>query len=103
MQFKIGDTFLYLADISGVSPGELIGYTPTSQVRSAITGSLYGQVVCSWTDIGATNQLQLLVSDTSIWRPGPAVLDVQFTRAADGFVRSTDTMPFTIVQDVTRP
>lgn len=103
MRHKIGDTFLYLATLNGVSPGDLVGYTPTSQVRSAITGSLYGQAQCIWADVGATDQVQLFVSDTTRWRPGPALLDVQFTRAADGFVRSTLTMPFTIVQDVTRP
>jgi hypothetical protein len=102
MQHKIGDTFFYLVTLDGVEPGELSGYTPSSQVRSSF-GTLYGQATCKWADAGAATQVQLLISDTQRWRPGPAVLDVQFTRDADGFVRSTATTPFTIVQDVTRP
>lgn len=102
MQHKIGDTFLYLAMVKGVDPGELVGYTPACQVRTPF-GTLYGQAVCIWTDAGTTQQVKLFISDTSHWRPGPAVLDIQFTRDSDGLIRSTDTTTFTIVQDVTRP
>jgi hypothetical protein len=102
MQHKIGDTFFYLVTLDGVEPGELAGYTPSSQVRSSF-GTLYGQAICQWADAGDATQVQLLISDTRRWRPGPAVVDIQFTRDTDGFDRSTDTLSFTIVQDVTRP
>lgn len=102
MQHKIGDTFLYLLTVKGVNPGELAGYTPTCQVRSQF-GVLYGQAVCSWADVGTLDQLTLFISDTSQWKPGVAELDVQFTRDFDGFTRSTKTITFSIVQDVTRP
>ncbi|WP_213881185.1 hypothetical protein [Pseudomonas sp. dw_358] len=101
MQFKIGDTFLYLVTLNGVDLGELVGYTPTSQVRS-LSGSLYSQVVCTWVDPDTTQQMQIYVADTSRWRPGPGFFDIQFARDVDGFTRSTITVPFTIVQDVTR-
>lgn len=101
MRHKIGDTFLYLVTLNGVAPGEFADYTPSCQIRS-LTGDLWNTLTCTWVDPVVATQVQITTSDFSKWKAGQAQFDVQFKNAA-GFVRSTDTVTFQVVQDVTQP
>lgn len=102
MQVKIGDTFAFLTTLVGVNSGDLAGYAPSCQIRGP-SGSLMSQVACAWVDASVALELQLLVNDTSDWRPGPAFIDIKFVRASDGFTLSTLTISFIIIRDVTQP
>lgn len=102
MRHKRGDTFQYSAVLNGVADGELAGWIPSCQIRD-MRGSLVSEVVSEWVDPVAARAVLLTATDTQLWKLGAAVFDVQFTRASDGFSRSSPTVQFDIVEDVTRP
>lgn len=104
MQHKRGDTFQYVAHLkSPVADGEFAGTVPTCQIRD-LKGILIADVNASWIDPVTARSINLHVTtSTQAWKLGTAIFDVQFTRTSDGFVRSTNTGQFEIIDDVTKP
>lgn len=96
-----GDTFARLLTIPTAIPdGFFVGWTPTAQARTQ-KGQLVAEFVCEWSDPVTTRQLTVKCIDTSAWPLVPLDVDVQFKRDADGVVRSTSTVTFAIVKDIT--
>lgn len=100
---KVGDSFTRVLTIpTEFGDGYFVGWVPRSQFRDA-EGVLIAEVVCEWLDPVTTRVLKLRVVNTTTWPLGTALIDVQFTRTADGEVMSTTTAKLTVVQDVTEP
>ena len=101
-QHKQGDSFTRLLAIpADFADGYFVGWDVKSQVRSE-TGELVSDCVCSWLDAVTTRNLKIRVANTTAWAPGRLMVDVQFTRAADGEVMSTTTATINVVKDVTQ-
>lgn len=105
---KQGDTFLYSYPVTDSNGAPVTGIASKfkSQVKSrpGTRGELYGNLtVTEDTETAGTYILKSGVTDgvqdTQIWKEGTAVFDIQYTDA--GVVRSTYTIQFTIVGDVT--
>ena len=96
MEHKRGDTFEYAAVLPS---DEFADWVPTCQVRDG-SDQLIANVAATWTSDTAIN---LLVADTSNWKLGSARFDIRLERPADGYVRTTNPVDFTIVETVTRP
>lgn len=100
---KRGDSFSRLITIPpDLADGHFVGWLVAAQVRDA-SGVLLGDLTCEWLDQQTTRELRVTALTTTDWRVGRAELDVQFTRATDGWVQSTETHSVTIVRDVTQP
>jgi hypothetical protein len=103
MEHKRGDTFDYVAMFpEGTEPGLWVDFVPTAQIRD-FADKLVDNVECAWVDPVTTLAVSLHVTVTSKWRLGPVSMDIQFKRPSDGVIRSTRTLQFSIVEDVTRP
>lgn len=103
MRHKRGDTFDYVAILPASIPdGYYLGRIPTCQIRD-MRGKKIADVVTEWVDPVTTRSVGLHVADTQAWPIGSAVFDVQFLRESDGDIRSTLTIQFLIIEDVTRP
>lgn len=103
MEHKRGDTFDFVAIFPDTVPeGSFLDFVPTAQIRD-FADRLVSNVECEWVDPLTTMSVSLHVSDTSQWRLGPVDMDIQLKRPSDGVVRSTSTLQFSIVEDVTRP
>lgn len=103
MEHKRGDTFDYVAILPDTVPeGSFVDFLPTAQIRD-FADRLVANVECAWVDPVTTMSISLHVTDTSAWRLGPVSMDIQLKRPSDGVVRSTKTLNFAIVEDVTRP
>ena len=83
------------------SDGYFAGWMPSSQVRTS-RGRLVADLEASWADpVEATRSIRLFSEDTTDWPVGEHEVDIQLTRASDGFVRSTETFTVDIVKDIT--
>jgi hypothetical protein len=102
---KRGDTFLWLFVLpEGEYPdGFFDGWQVAAQIRTAkAKGKLIAELQPSWGDPAeATRILRLFAADTRLWPVGEHELDVQFTRTADGTIRSTETLVVEVVKDIT--
>lgn len=103
---KRGDTFdqtIVLPD--SIADGEMVGWTGTSQLRTA-RGALVADLAVSWPDDPVRRNVRLFFADTTGWQLSDPhalhVMDVEFVRTSDGYVRSTDTMTVAVIEDVTR-
>ena len=104
MEHKRGDSFDYTATIPGdFADGYFVGWTVTSQVRNAKTGTLVAELSAAWTDPAKTRALRLLALDTSTWALAPMKFDVRLRRDSDGYTLSTSTVLFNLVEGVTQP
>jgi hypothetical protein len=101
---KRGDTFDQLLLIpDSFADGYWIGWTATSQIRTA-RGKLIAPLTVSWADPAADTRVMRLFNDeTAGWPVGDLEIDVQFVRNSDGLTRSTETIAVTILRDVTQP
>ena len=101
---KRGDTFDQLLLVPEVfADGYWIGWSVTSQIRTA-RGKLIGDLVVSWADPAETTRiLRLFSDDTTRWPVGDLEVDVQFVRDSDGLKRSTETVVVSVLRDVTQP
>jgi hypothetical protein len=100
---KVGDTFTRVLTIpTEFGDGYFVGWVPRSQFRDG-EGTLASEVNCEWLDPLTTRTLKLRVADTTGWVPGTLLIDVQFTRTADGEVMSTTTAKLSVIQDITAP
>lgn len=103
MEHIRGDTFDYVAIMDATIPdGAFVGFVPSCQLRDPY-GNLIDDVVTTWVDPLTTRSIGLHVTDTSEWKIGPAVYDIQLRRTSDGYTRSTHKGTFDIIEDVTRP
>lgn len=103
MKHKRGDTFNYVAVLPDtVADGEFADRVPTCQIRDVL-GRLVADVAIDWIDPVTARSLSLQVADTTKWVLGNSFFDIQFTRTSDGDIRSTDTMPLNVIEDITRP
>jgi hypothetical protein len=101
---KRGDTFdrILLIPEATFVDGYFLLWTVASQIRT-VRGKLVDVLTTSWADPAAdTRFLRLLHESTALWPLGTLELDVQFTRTADGFVQSTETLLVNVLRDVTR-
>lgn len=99
---KQGDSFTRLLAIPAeFADGYFTGWTVKSQVHTE-AGDLLSDCACTWLDAATTRNLKLRVADTSAWPVGRVLIDVQFTRTADGEVMSTTTATISVVKDVTQ-
>lgn len=97
---KRGDTFERTVNIpSSFADGYFTGWTIASQLRTSSDG-LISSLVCTWVDSVTTRDLVVQCLDTTGWKVGKAVYDVQFTRN-DGYVVSTSDFLLSIVMDRT--
>lgn len=102
MKHKRGDTFHYVAYLkSPVADGDFAGWVPTCQIRDT-TGALIANVEAEWVDPVTARAISLTVLSTQDWKRGSVLFDVQFTRTSDGFVRSTSTVQFDVIDGVTQ-
>jgi hypothetical protein len=103
LEHKRGDSLDYLAVIPpSFADGYFIGWTVASQVRSFQYDLLIATLTCTWVDPTLTRSLQVREIDTSDWKLGKALMDVQFIRTSDGYTISTDTVEIDIVRDITQ-
>lgn len=103
IRHKRGDTFdwLLLMPETDFADGYFIGWTVAAQLRKA-TGRLISELITTWADPEEeTRVLRLFADQTKGWPVGVHEIDVQFTRASDGLIRSTETISAEIVKDVT--
>lgn len=102
IEHKRSDSLDYLAVLPESFPdGYFVGWTITSQIRSARYYALIADLSCAWVDPVTTRSINVRFTDTTTWPVGPAVLDVRFIRTSDGTTISTDTVDINIVHDVT--
>ena len=103
-QFKRGDTFYFLVEVDAeIADGYFIGWTHRAQIRTS-TGRLIAEIDSEWADPAATTRIMILTKkDTEEWPIGTQELDIQFTRTADEFVRSSVTQKIDVVKDITLP
>lgn len=99
---KQGDSLDYL----GVIPldyvdGYFVGWTLSGMIRSYPSYTLIDSLDIAWVDPTVTRSFTVRKINTQSWPVGAAVMDVQFTRTSDGYVKSTDTIQFNILHDVT--
>jgi hypothetical protein len=102
-EVKREDTFDQIAPISEAFPdGSFVeGVTVTAQIRTKKYNKFISALQCSWIDPETTRYLRLLCLDTTTWPLGDAAVDIQFVRDADGYTFSSETLPFTIIKDIT--
>lgn len=104
MEHKRGDTFDYIAAIPLTKPdGYFAGFTLACQIRN-LRGLVIAEVQAEWIDPVTTRLISLKCDAdvTELWKPGPARMDIQFTRTADNYVQSTTTIDIEVVEDITR-
>lgn len=104
MQFNRGDTFEFSGPVTvrvnGVETDDLTGYEAASQVRTE-DGRLIGVLTCSFLNRQPAILHVVFDGDTSGWRVGKALIDVEFTDPSGRFV-STPAVAFLIKDDVTK-
>jgi hypothetical protein len=100
---KRGDSLDLVVTIPArFADGYFDGFDVASQIRTQEGGAKVADLECEWLDPLTTRSLRLKCIDTTSWPTGTAKFDVQFKRASDGFVLSTETAQMFIVEDVTR-
>lgn len=101
--FKRGDSFDQIVPISeAFSEGSFkTGFTITAQIRTKKYNKLISDLSCTFLDPDTTRYLRLMQMNTSTWPLGEAVVDVQFVITDTGYTFSSESIPFTIIQDVT--
>lgn len=101
LSIKQGDTLQIdgtRTDSAG-DPVDISGHTITSQIRK---GSLVFDLACEIVVAAAgTFRLSATAAETALWARGTYVHDVQF-EASDGFVASTESTTFDVIEDNTR-
>ena len=103
-EHKQGDTFNWAGTLQVTENGAPVVDLPAvaSQVRTFPGGALVASltVTLGVPDVNGV-PIALREDDTTSWPPGRLCLDVQLTFAGN-VVRSSDTVVFTCVKDVTR-
>lgn len=103
MKHKRGDTFQYVAVLRApIADGDFAGWVPSCQVRD-MQGKLIADIAAAWADPVTARSVSLSASQTYAWPVGIAVFDVRFTRASDGFSRSSSSIQFEIIDSCTAP
>lgn len=101
---KRGDTFTYSATLKNSATGavvDLTGYSIAAKIRQADLTEVF--TFSPSIDTPATAgiySMSATAAQTATWAVGTHQLDVEFTDGS-GTVTSTDTMAFTVVQDIT--
>jgi hypothetical protein len=101
---KRGDTFdrVLLIPEATFPDGYFLLWDVKAQIRTS-RAKLVAELVTTWADPAADTRLLRLFSDpTTLWPLGDLELDVQFTRQADDFVRSTETLIVRVLKDITQ-
>lgn len=102
MKFKAGDTFDYSGEIEMVDgagdPVDMTNWTVASKVRFPDAAETVS-ITAEWLG-GAFTHVRVSHSDTDDWPAGPADIDIEFT-SPGGATVSTETVRFTIVEDLT--
>jgi hypothetical protein len=102
---KRGDTFAWLLELPEVDypDGYFIGWEIAAQIRKP-RGTLIDEFETTWAAPEAdTRIIRIFAEDTTRWPIGDQEVDVQFTRIADQFVRSSETFIVKVVKDITIP
>ena len=81
-------------------PTDLTGWTGRAQVRDT-KGRLVQELVFTWVD-QVRGMFRVEALDTDHWPVGNVEMDVEMTNTDTGFVMSSPTLSFRVVQDVTR-
>jgi len=100
LMHKRGDTFDYSGVLrNGGQVEDFTGWTLAAEIRQQSSLTLVATLQATWVD-AETGLLRLRATNTTSWRPGRAVMDVQFTTPT-GDIVSSPTVPLVIVQDTT--
>jgi hypothetical protein len=103
IQHKRGDTadWLLLLPDEEYADGYFIGWEIASEIRTS-RGKLIASLSATWADPAETTRIiRLYADETTKWPLAKLECDVQFTRTADGFIRSSETFIVDVVRDVT--
>lgn len=102
MKFKAGDTFDYSGAVDMVDgAGDAVDMTDWTVASKVIFPDAGTEVALTaeWVGGGFTN-VRVYKTDTEDWPPGPADIDIEFT-STGGAIVSTETIRFTILEDLT--
>lgn len=91
--------------LDGAVDGDLTGWTARAQIR-ALNDSLLAECAVSplvYDEAEAVTRYTLSVTAaaTAVWPPGSAEMDIEYTDR-EGLVQSTETVPLTLLRDITR-
>ena len=103
IQHKRGDTFLFSAVLRESKTGpvtDLTNWEIASMIRDA-DDVLIDEVTVTVTN-AANGAYTLRVDETTAWPVGAAYWDIQYTDDS-GIIRSTETIPVQIIEDITYP
>lgn len=99
---KRGASFDVLVTIPAqFADGYFADFDVASQARK-LDDTLVASLTCEWVDPVTTRSLRLTCVDTTAWPIGPALIDVRFKRASDGFAIVSTSAQVIVVKDVTR-
>lgn len=102
MKHKRGDSFDYVVVIpDAFHDGYFVGWSVKAQLRNKATGGLVAQFDTSWENEATTRRLRLFKINTKTWPIADLEFDVQFTRDADGYTISSNTVDVKVIKDIT--